>query len=160
MNVLEEANPSDTRDHGPRFFLLLHMGHICRRGQPVTVLKHAWRRESRSRDKGLVTVSDSVSPLASCRTTTLVNRAPILTDTLQRRTPKRQDLMPPIPILQPLSQDTAQPGPTIPTSLHNIGQPQQRPFPEPRSPAPPPRTLPIGGPASPPPTHPRAMRTP
>lgn len=90
-----------------------------------------------------VTRTPRVASPAPCLTTTLVNRVHIHTDTLQQRTPKRRHLMPLTPTLQPLSPGTARPGPTTPTCLRNIGQPQRRPFPAPRRPVVRLQTLPI-----------------
>lgn len=92
-----------------------------------------------------------------CRTTTLVNRAPILTDTLQQRTPRHPEPTRLTPTLQPQSPDTAQHGLTTHTCLHSIGR-QRRPHPETRQPAARLRTPPIGELASRPRTRLRAMQ--
>jgi len=94
----------------------------------------------------------------SCRTTTLVNRAPILMDTLQQHTARHPDPTRLIPTLQPLSPDMAQHGLTTPTCLRSIG-PRRRLSPEVRQSVALLRAPPIEGPVSQPRTLLRPMRT-
>ena len=106
-----------------------------------------------------VTLTPAVVSPARCPTTTLANRAPILTDTLQLHTHRHLDLMRLIPTLQPLSLDMARPGHIIPMCHHSIEQPQRQPFPGLQRPAVRLRTLPTEEPVSQPPTRLRVTQT-
>lgn len=107
---------------------------------------------------GKVDLATHVTSRTPCRTTTLVNRAPILTDTPQQHTPRHPELTRLIPTLPLQSPDTAQHGLTTRTYLHSIGR-QRRPHPEIRQPIVRLRALPIGELASRPRTRLRAMQT-
>lgn len=106
-----------------------------------------------------VTQTPGVVSRAPCRITTLVNRAPILTDTHQQHTLKHLDRTRLTLTHQLPSLDTAQRGPITPTCHPNIAQLRPRPFPERRRPTMPLRALPIVGLASRPPTRLRLTQT-